>query len=141
MIQRLNIKGVPIQIQDLIFTNQRNEQRKRGCYGCSELGHFMEVCPNKSTPKTKKKACKNQALTSIRTWDDSSSEEEDHHKRRGRKHSSSGSSRRCLMAQGVKVHPLVRVIVMMKCLLMMKLRNKILIMLKFALVNKRSSKN
>ena len=40
MIQRLNVKGVPIQIQDLIFTNQRNEQRKRECYGCSELGHF-----------------------------------------------------------------------------------------------------
>ena len=38
-----------------------------------------------------------------------------------------------------KAHPLVRVIVMMKCLLMMKLCNKILIML--ALVNKRSSKN
>ena len=30
MIQRLNVKGVPIQIQDLIFTNQINEQRKRG---------------------------------------------------------------------------------------------------------------
>ena len=59
MIQRLNVKGVPIQIQDLIFTNQRNEQRKRGCYGCGELGHFVEVCPNKPTPKTKKKACKN----------------------------------------------------------------------------------
>ena len=29
MIQRLNVKGVPIQIQDLIFTNQRNAQRKR----------------------------------------------------------------------------------------------------------------
>ena len=99
MIQKLNIKGVPIQIQDLIFTNQRNEQRKRGCYGCDELGHFVEVCPNKPTPKTKKKACKNQALTSIRTWDDSSSEE-DHHKRRGRKHSSSNSSRVCLMARG-----------------------------------------
>ena len=54
MIQRLNVKGVPIQIQDLIFTNQRNEQRKRGCYGCGELGHFVEVCPNKPTPKTKK---------------------------------------------------------------------------------------
>ena len=47
MIQKLNVKGVPIQIQDLIFTNQRNEQRKRGCYGCGELGHFVEVCPNK----------------------------------------------------------------------------------------------
>ena len=81
MIQRLNVKGVPIQIQDFIFTNQRNEQRKRGCYGCSELGHFVEVCPNKPTPKTKKKVCKDKALTSIRSWDDSSSEEENHHKR------------------------------------------------------------
>ena len=39
MIQRFNVKGVTIQIQDLIFTNQRNDQRKRGCYGCGELGH------------------------------------------------------------------------------------------------------
>jgi hypothetical protein len=99
MILRLNIKGVPIQIQDCIFTNQRREQRKRGCYRCDELGHFVEVCPNKTTPKTKKKACKDKALTSVRSWDDSSSEE-DHHKRRGRKHSSSSSSRVCLMAQG-----------------------------------------
>ena len=98
MIQRLNVKGVPIQIQDLIFINQRNEQRKRGCYGCGEIGHFGKVCPNKPTPKTKKKAYKKQALTSIRTWDDSLSEEEDHHKRRGRKHSSSSSSHVCLMA-------------------------------------------
>ena len=29
MIQRLNVKGVPIQIQDFIFTNQRNEQTKK----------------------------------------------------------------------------------------------------------------
>jgi hypothetical protein len=28
MIQRLNVKGVPIQIQDCIFTNQRRGQRK-----------------------------------------------------------------------------------------------------------------
>ena len=74
MIQSLNVKGVTIQIQDFIFTNQRNEQRKKGCYGWGELGHFVEVCPNKSTPKTKKKACKDKALTSIRSWDDSSSE-------------------------------------------------------------------
>ena len=29
MIQRLNVKGVSIQIQDFIFTNQKNEQRKK----------------------------------------------------------------------------------------------------------------
>jgi hypothetical protein len=102
MIQRLNVKGVPIQIQDCIFTNQRREQRKKGCYGCGELGHFVEVCPNNPTPKTKKKACKDKALTSIRCWDDFSSEEEDHHKRCGHKHSSSSSSHMCLMAQGNK---------------------------------------
>ena len=66
MIQKLNVKGVPIQIQDFIFTNQRNEQRKRGCYGFGELGHFVEVCPNKPTPKTKKKAYKDKALISVR---------------------------------------------------------------------------
>jgi FtsZ-binding cell division protein ZapB len=102
IIQRLNVKGPPIQIQDFIFTNKRNEQRKKGCYGCSELGHFMEVYPNKPTPKTKKKACKNKALTSIRSWDDSSSEEEDHHKRRRHKHSSSSTSCVCRMARGNK---------------------------------------
>jgi hypothetical protein len=101
MIQRLNVNDVPIQIQDFIFTNQRNEQRKRGCYGCGELGYFVEVCPNKPTPKTKKKACKDKALTSIRSWDDSSSEEENHHKRRRHNHSSS-TSRVCLMARGNK---------------------------------------
>ena len=79
MIQKLNVKGATIQIQDFIFTNQRNEQRKKGCYGYGELGHFVEVYPNKPTPKIKKKACKDKALTSIRSWDDSS-EEEDHHK-------------------------------------------------------------
>ena len=62
----------------------------------------MEVCSNKPTPKTKKKACKDKALTSIRSWDDSSSEEEDHHKRRGYKHSLLSTSRVCLMARGNK---------------------------------------
>jgi hypothetical protein len=102
MIQKLNIKGVPAQVQDFIFTNQRREQRKKGCYGCGELGHFMVVCPNKPTPKIKKKACKDKALTSTRSWDGSSSEEEDHHKRRRNKHSSTSSSHTCLMAQGNK---------------------------------------
>ena len=47
MIQRLNVKGVPIQILDLIFTNQRNEQRKRGCYGCwGTLWKFVQTNPH-----------------------------------------------------------------------------------------------
>jgi hypothetical protein len=93
---------VPIQIQDYIFTNQRREQRKKGCYGCSEKGHFVEVCPSKPTPKTKKKArkAKHQALTTIKTWDDSSSEDEAQYKRSGHKNSSSSTSYVCLMARG-----------------------------------------
>ena len=64
----------------------------------------MEVCPNMPTPKIKKKArkAKHQALTTIKTWDDSSSEDEAQHKRLGHKHSSSSSSRMCLMARGNK---------------------------------------
>jgi hypothetical protein len=102
MIQRLNVKGVAIQIQDFIFTNQRNEQRKNGRYGCGKLGHFMEVCRNIPTPKTKKKArkVKHQAVTTIKTWHDSSSEDEAQHKRLGHKHSSSSSSRVCLIERG-----------------------------------------
>jgi hypothetical protein len=60
---------VPIQIEDCIFTNQRREQRKKGCYGCGKKGNFVEDClTNKPTPKDKKKkACKAEALTSIKT--------------------------------------------------------------------------
>ena len=128
-----------------IFTNQRNEQRKKGCYECGELGHFVEVCPNKPTPKTKK-ACKDKALTSIRSWDDSSSEEEDHHKRRGHKHSSHQALHVCALWHEVTKSlslaiVTIIVIVMMSYLLMMKLCKKILTLLKFALVNKRSLKN
>ena len=80
MIQRLNVKGVPIQIQDIIFTNQRNDQRKRGCYGCGELGHCGSLSKQAHT-QDQEEAYKDKALTSIRSWDDSSSEEENHHKR------------------------------------------------------------
>ena len=74
-IHKLNVKGVPIQIEDCLFTNQRREQRKKGCYGCGKKGHFVEECPNQPKPKAKKKArkSKGQALTTIKTWDDSSS--------------------------------------------------------------------
>ena len=55
MIQRLNVKGVPIQIQDLIFTNQRNEQRKKGSYGCSELGTLWKFVQTRPHPRQRRR--------------------------------------------------------------------------------------
>ena len=77
-----------------------SKEREDAMYAAS-WGTLWKFIQKNPTPKTKKKACKNQALTSIRSWDDSSSEE-DHHKRQGHKHSSSSTSRVCLMAQGNK---------------------------------------
>ena len=119
---------------------ETRKERKKGCYGCGELGHFVEVCPNKPTPKAKKKACKNKALTSIRSWDDSSSEE-DHHKRRGRKHSSSSSSHMCLMARGNERSSSSESDSDDEMPSYDEIMQKILTLLKFALVNKRSLKN
>ena len=56
MIHRLNVKGVLIQIQDLIFTNQRNEQRKRGCYGRGELGHLWKFVQINPHPRQRRRA-------------------------------------------------------------------------------------
>jgi hypothetical protein len=83
----------------LHFHQSKKRTKKKGGYGCDEKGHFVEVCPNKPTPKTKKKAgkAKHQALTTIKTWDDSSSEDEAQYKRSGHKHSSSSTSHVCLM--------------------------------------------
>ena len=39
---------------------------------------FVQTSPH---PRQRKKACKDKALTSIRSWDDSLREEEYHHKR------------------------------------------------------------
>jgi hypothetical protein len=41
LIQKLNVNGVPIQIQDCIFTNQRREQRMKGCYCWYKLMHTL----------------------------------------------------------------------------------------------------
>lgn len=70
-----------------MFTDQRKRQRKIECFGCGKIGHFVEDCPNKPKPKPKPKPKdkkkerrgKGQALTTIKTWDNTSSEEEDKH--------------------------------------------------------------
>jgi hypothetical protein len=73
MIRKINLMGVPLQVEDLLFNIDRIKQRKRGCFACGEKGHFRANCPNMAKPK--KERSKGKALTSVRTWDDSSSED------------------------------------------------------------------
>jgi hypothetical protein len=34
MIRKINLMGVPLQVEDLLFTIDRKKQRKRGCFTC-----------------------------------------------------------------------------------------------------------
>jgi hypothetical protein len=74
MIRKINLMGVPLQGEDLLFNIDRKKQRKRGCFACGEKGHFRDNCPNMSE-RTKKRS-KGKAFTSVKTWDDSSSEDD-----------------------------------------------------------------
>jgi hypothetical protein len=96
MIRKINLMGVPLQVEDLLFNIDRKKQRKRGCFACRVMGHFRDRCPNMAEPT--KERSKGKALTSIKTWDDSSSEDEPLRTHRHR--SSSWSSRKCLMSRG-----------------------------------------
>jgi hypothetical protein len=99
MIRKINLMGVPLQVEDLLFNIDRKKQRQRGCFACGEKGHFRDNCPNMAEPK--KGRNKGKALTSVRTWDDSSSEDEPPRTRSHRSSScSSRSSHKCLMARG-----------------------------------------
>jgi hypothetical protein len=99
MIRKINLMGVPLQVEDLLFNIDRKKQRKRGCFTYSEKGHFRDNCPTMAEPK--KERSKGKALTSVKTWDDSSSEDEPPRTRSHRFSShSSRSSRKCLMARG-----------------------------------------
>jgi hypothetical protein len=99
MIRKINLMGVPLQVDDLFFNIDRKKQRKRGCFACGEKGHFRDRCPTMAEPK--KDRNKGKALTSVKTWDDSSSEDEPPRMRSHRSSSrSSRSSRKCLMARG-----------------------------------------
>jgi hypothetical protein len=99
MIRKINLMGVPLQVEDLLFNINRKKQRKRGCFACGEKGHFRDKYPSMAKPK--KKRSKGKALTSVKTWDDSSSEDEPARTHSHRSSSrSSRSSRKCLMARG-----------------------------------------
>jgi hypothetical protein len=99
MICKINLMGVPLQVENFLFNIDRKKQRKRGCFACGEKGHFRDNCLTMVEPK--KERSKGKALTSVKTWDDSSSEDETP---RTRSHQSSSrsslSSRKCLMARG-----------------------------------------
>jgi hypothetical protein len=99
MIRKINLIGVPLQVEDLLFNIDRKKQRKRGCFACGDKGHFRDNYPNMAKPT--KGRSKGEALTSVKTWDDSSSEDEPLRTHNHRSSScSSRSSRKCLMARG-----------------------------------------
>jgi hypothetical protein len=98
-IRKINLMGVPLQVEYLLFNIDRKKQRKRGCFAWGEKGHYRDNCPTVAEPK--KERNKGKALTSVKTWDDSSSEDENPRTRSHRSTSrSSRSSRKCLMARG-----------------------------------------
>jgi hypothetical protein len=74
MIRKINLMGVPLQVEDILFNINRKKQRKRGCFACGEKGHFRDNCPNMVEPT--KRMSKGKALTNVKTWDDSSSEDD-----------------------------------------------------------------
>jgi hypothetical protein len=104
MIRKINLMGVPLQVEDLLFNIDKKKPRKRECFACGEKGHFRANCPNMAKPK--KERSKGKALTSVRTWDDSSSEDGPPRTRSHRSSSrSSRSSHKCLMVRGNKSIP------------------------------------
>jgi hypothetical protein len=99
MIRKIDLMGVPLQVDDLLFNIDRKKQRKRGCFACGEKGHFRDNCPTMAEPK--KGRSKGKALTSVKTWNNSSSEDEPPRTRSHRSSSrSSRSSHKFLMARG-----------------------------------------
>jgi hypothetical protein len=74
MIRKINLMGVPLQVEDLLFNIDRKKQRKIECFTCGEKGHFRDSCPSMIEPK--KGRSKGKVLTSVKTWDDSSTEDE-----------------------------------------------------------------
>jgi hypothetical protein len=96
MIRKINLMGVPLQIEDLLFNIDKKKKRKRGCFTCGEKAHYRDNSPNMAEPT--KGRSKGKTLISDKTWDDSSSEDES--PRTCNHQSSSRSSRKCLMARG-----------------------------------------
>lgn len=76
-MKRFNSKGVPIAIEDMVFTNGRRKEKKHGCFHCGKKGQSCDGCPilAKELKKARKQRRKGEeekaihkALTSIGEW-------------------------------------------------------------------------
>jgi hypothetical protein len=74
MIHKINLMGVPLQVEDLLFNIDGKRQINRGCFACRKKGHFRDNCRNMTEPT--KRRSKGKALTIVKTCDDSSSEDD-----------------------------------------------------------------
>jgi hypothetical protein len=54
MIRKINLMGVPLQVEDLLFNIDRKKQRKRWYFACGEKVHFWDSCPNTTEPKKRR---------------------------------------------------------------------------------------
>jgi hypothetical protein len=102
MIHKINLMGVPLHVEDLLFNIDKKKQRKSGCFACGEKAHFRDNYPTMAEPT--KRRSKGKALTSVKTWDDSSCKDEPPRTRSHRCSSRlSRSSHKCLMARGKSI--------------------------------------
>jgi hypothetical protein len=46
MIRKINLMGVPLQVEDLLFNIDRKKQRKRGCFACGGEGPLQGQLSN-----------------------------------------------------------------------------------------------
>jgi hypothetical protein len=51
MIRKINLMGVSLLVEDLLFNIGGKRKRKRGCFACREKGHFRDNCPTIAEPK------------------------------------------------------------------------------------------
>jgi hypothetical protein len=65
IIQKINLMGVPLQVEDFLFNVDRKKKRKRWCFICGKKRHFRDNCPN--ITEHKKRRSKGKTLTSVKT--------------------------------------------------------------------------
>ena len=55
MIQRLNVKGVPIQIQDLVFTNQETSKEREDAMDAARWGSLWKFVQTNPHPRQRRR--------------------------------------------------------------------------------------